>query len=98
MQWLPNALTASRLFILVPLMWLLATAGSTLSHQLAFGLFLLASLTDALDGWAARRFDCVINLGIFLPAGGQGVCHCSSYVPYVPISQPPLPAMESNLV
>ena len=65
MHWLPNTLTASRLVLLVPVMWLLASGESTASRQLAFGLFLLASLTDTLDGWAARRLDCVSNLGTF---------------------------------
>lgn len=66
MHWLPNALTLSRLVLLVPLMWLLAVAQGASSYRLAFALFLLASLTDTLDGWAARRLGCVSNPGIFL--------------------------------
>jgi CDP-diacylglycerol--glycerol-3-phosphate 3-phosphatidyltransferase len=29
-------------------------------------IFLLASFTDLVDGWVARRFDCVTHLGAFL--------------------------------
>jgi CDP-diacylglycerol--glycerol-3-phosphate 3-phosphatidyltransferase len=46
-------------------MWLLAAGQGASYPRLAFGLFLLASLTDTLDGWAARRFGCVSNLGTF---------------------------------
>jgi len=66
MTWIPNVLTASRLVLLLPIMGLLSTGGSPAAHWLALALFLLASLTDWLDGWAARRIGCASNLGIFL--------------------------------
>jgi CDP-diacylglycerol--glycerol-3-phosphate 3-phosphatidyltransferase len=65
MRWLPNVLTASRLVLLLPVMILLATAQDASSYRLAFGLFLVAALTDTLDGWAARRLQCVSNIGTF---------------------------------
>ncbi|MEZ5541903.1 MAG: CDP-diacylglycerol--glycerol-3-phosphate 3-phosphatidyltransferase [Pseudomonadota bacterium] len=61
--WIPNLLTLSRLVLLVPLLWLL-DAGT--APFWSFGLFLAASLTDALDGYAARRLGCAGNLGTFL--------------------------------
>ena len=65
-NWIPNLLTASRLVLLLPIMALLLAAdGERWAHWLAFGLFLLASLTDALDGWAARRLGSASNIGIF---------------------------------
>jgi CDP-diacylglycerol--glycerol-3-phosphate 3-phosphatidyltransferase len=65
MRWLPNVLTASRLIMLLPIMGLLAMAQGAASYRLAFGLFLIAALTDTLDGWAARRLGCVSNIGTF---------------------------------
>jgi len=65
MHWLPHVLTASRLVLLLPVMGLLATTEGTTAYRLTFGLFLLAALTDAVDGWTARRFGCVSNLGTF---------------------------------
>jgi CDP-diacylglycerol--glycerol-3-phosphate 3-phosphatidyltransferase len=62
--WIPNLLTASRLLLLLPIMGLLSL-GDTWAHWLAFALFLIASITDWLDGWAARRLGCTSNLGIF---------------------------------
>ena len=66
MRWLPNALTVSRILMLVPLMWMLASAENSMAYRVAFGLFLVASISDGLDGWAARRLGCVSNIGIFL--------------------------------
>jgi CDP-diacylglycerol--glycerol-3-phosphate 3-phosphatidyltransferase len=65
MHRLPHLLTASRLVLLLPVMGLLAMAQGENSYRLAFGLFLIAALTDALDGWTARRLGCVSNLGTF---------------------------------
>jgi len=62
--WIPNLLTASRLLLLLPIMALLAGGGSV-AHWWALALFLLASLTDSLDGWAARRLGCASNIGTF---------------------------------
>ena len=65
MRWLPNVLTASRLVLLLPVMALLAMGHDVSSYRLAFGLYLIAALTDTLDGWAARRLQCVSNIGTF---------------------------------
>jgi CDP-diacylglycerol---glycerol-3-phosphate 3-phosphatidyltransferase len=65
MRWLPNVLTASRLVLLLPVMVLLAKAHDASSYRLAFVLFLISALTDALDGWAARRLQCESNIGTF---------------------------------
>ncbi|WP_020565153.1 CDP-diacylglycerol--glycerol-3-phosphate 3-phosphatidyltransferase [Methylosarcina fibrata] len=66
MTWLPNFLTLSRILLLLPVMGMLAEAENTITFQLAFGLFLIAALTDLVDGWAARRWHCVSNVGAFL--------------------------------
>lgn len=66
MTWLPNLLTVSRIILLPPIMGLLSTAENAATYRLAFGLFLVAALTDLGDGWAARRLNCVSNVGAFL--------------------------------
>jgi CDP-diacylglycerol--glycerol-3-phosphate 3-phosphatidyltransferase len=86
--WIPHSLTLSRLVLLVPILWLLA-AGT--APVWAFGLFLAASLTDALDGWAARRLGCAGNLGTFLDPLADKVfanvllvwlaCHHADWIP-----------------
>lgn len=67
MKVLPNLLTLSRIFLLIPVILLLGWAGDQPPiMRYAFMIFLLASLTDLVDGWVARRFDCVTHLGAFL--------------------------------
>jgi len=65
MCWIPNSLTLSRLVLLLPVI-LLFQSGTAAARWWAFALFLVASITDALDGWAARRLNCAGNVGIFL--------------------------------
>ncbi|EIC29787.1 MULTISPECIES: CDP-diacylglycerol--glycerol-3-phosphate 3-phosphatidyltransferase [Methylomicrobium] len=65
MTWLPNLLTLSRIVMLLPVMGLLAETDSA-DYRWAFALFLAAGLTDLVDGWAARRLNCVSNVGAFL--------------------------------
>lgn len=67
MNVLANLLTLSRIFLLIPIALLLGWYGNDPQIiRYAFIIFLLASLTDLVDGWVARRFDCVTNLGAFL--------------------------------
>lgn len=65
MSSIPHLLTASRLLLLLPILALLIGGGSAEAHWVAFGLFLLAGVTDFLDGWAARRIGSASNIGTF---------------------------------
>jgi phosphatidylglycerophosphate synthase len=58
-QWLPNALTSTRLILGVPI--LLAAVND--AWTLAFGLFALALITDFLDGLAAKKLNAYSKLG-----------------------------------
>jgi nicotinamide-nucleotide amidase len=62
---LPNALTVSRL-LAIPVLMALLIADFPYHDQVAAGLFVLASLTDTLDGNLARRRGQVTELGKFL--------------------------------
>lgn len=60
---LPNVLTIIRLF-LVPVFILVYSGGDTLSSRLLAALiFLLASVTDVLDGYIARKYNKVTDFG-----------------------------------
>lgn len=59
---LPNALTAARLAVLPLFWWVLLEADD--GHSVtAFVIFGLASLTDWLDGWLARRYGSFSRFG-----------------------------------
>ncbi len=68
---LPNSLTLLRIFIVPLLVVVLLTKFSEdwvglPQHIAGVSLFLIAALTDALDGWIARRRRQVSKLGILL--------------------------------
>jgi len=56
---LPNILTILRLLLIAPLMWALVRQ----SYDLALAIFAFAGLTDALDGYLARRFSWTSRFG-----------------------------------
>lgn len=62
---LPNALTLFRIF-LVPLLVVVLLTRMPAKEYLALGVFLVAALTDLLDGWIARKLKKVTRLGMLL--------------------------------
>ena len=59
---LPNILTLSRIAIIPPLVWLIALPQAWAAWA-AGAVFLLASATDFVDGFAARRLQVVSHFG-----------------------------------
>ena len=73
----PNKITISRIFLipifliimLVPFSWgeiTLLGASMPVTHFVGALIFILASTTDWIDGYYARKYDLVTNLGKFL--------------------------------
>jgi cardiolipin synthase len=56
---IPNAITVARILLVAPTAWLLLEE----RYGAAFGLFLVAGLSDALDGQLAKRFGWQTPLG-----------------------------------
>lgn len=74
---IPNKITLSRILLIplfiilleIPYDWPAYSIGATeipLGHLLAGILFILASVTDWVDGYYARKYNLVTNLGKFL--------------------------------
>ncbi|HAF88130.1 MAG: phosphatidylglycerophosphate synthase [Legionellaceae bacterium] len=59
---LPNTLTLLRFILIIPFLYCLYHK----AYEAAFYLYFVAGLTDALDGWLARRLDSQSTLGSFL--------------------------------
>lgn len=65
MKHLPNILTMMRLF-LIPVFIYLFFSGTEEAHVYALLIYLLAGLTDVLDGYLARKYQVISVTGIVL--------------------------------
>ncbi len=63
-MYVPNIITITRLFLVPVIIWLIVAD----KPFTAFVVFLVAGLTDALDGFLARRFGWQTELGAYLDA------------------------------
>lgn len=73
---IPNLITILRL-LLVPVVIVAITQGR---WDLAFGLFLLAGVSDGIDGWIARRFNQRSELGALMDPLADKALLVSIYV------------------
>lgn len=75
-MYVPNIITITRLFLVPVIIWLIV-ADKPLT---AFVVFLVAGLTDAIDGFLARRFGWQTELGAYLDAIADKALLMSVYV------------------
>jgi len=87
---LPNKLTMLRvLMIPVFLFVLMMGTGGEYSRYIATAIFVLASLTDALDGYIARKYDLVTNFGKFMDPIADKVLVCSAMIAMIELGSIP---------
>ena len=65
---IPNAVTLSRIPLMLTVVALLAYHPFAGAHTVALAIFLSAALTDWLDGWLARRMGQTSTFGKFMDA------------------------------
>ena len=88
---LPNKLTVMRV-ILIPffVVSLLAFNGQVqILRHLACGNFIVASLTDMLDGKIARKYNLVTNFGKFMDPLADKLLVCSALICLIQLGQMP---------
>lgn len=73
---IPNLLTFARIAI-CPILVLLLHNGN---YEMALVLFIAAGITDGLDGYIAKRFDYVSNLGAVLDPVADKLLIASAYI------------------
>lgn len=73
---LANLLSLARLLSVPVIIWLILVE----SWHYALGLFILAGITDALDGWIAKRFKMRTELGAYLDPIADKAMLMSIYV------------------
>jgi len=86
LSWLPNAISLLRIALILPILLLFANN----EFGWALGLFLIAGLSDGVDGYLAKRFDWNTRLGAFLdPAGDKLLVAWSfgtlAYLGHIPV-------------
>jgi cardiolipin synthase len=60
---IPNLITLGRILLVPVVVWAIATPGAM---WIAFVLFLAAGVSDAIDGYLAKRFQMTTELGAYL--------------------------------
>jgi cardiolipin synthase len=72
---LANLITIGRLILVPVIVWLLILE----AYPWALGVFAVAALSDAADGWLARRLNAVSDLGRYLDPLADKVMLVSTY-------------------
>jgi CDP-diacylglycerol---glycerol-3-phosphate 3-phosphatidyltransferase len=62
----PNKLTILRIILVPFIMFFYLADFLSWGKYVAFGIFIIAAFTDFLDGYIARKYNCVTTLGKFL--------------------------------
>ncbi len=90
---LPNKLTVFRVILIVPFVlvmlgsyaewpWYMALFGGIAGYAdyIALGIFIIASLTDLLDGRIARKYNLVTNFGKFMDPLADKLLVCAALI------------------
>lgn len=85
---LPNKLTILRI-ILVPVyvFLLLSNCFGDITRWIALAVFILASLTDLLDGKIARKYNLITNFGKFMDPLADKMLVCSALICLVELNR-----------
>lgn len=73
---IPNLITLARILLVPVMVWAIAAG----EMQVAFALFLLAGLSDLIDGFLAKRFNMATELGAYLDPLADKALIVSIYV------------------
>jgi len=83
---IPNLITLARILLVPVLVWAIASD----QIRIAFGLFLAAGVSDAIDGFLAKRFGMATALGAYLDPLADKAMLVSIYVALAIIGAIPL--------
>lgn len=90
-RYLPNLLSLSRI-LLVPLLVVVLLTKFEGKEFVGLGVFLLASVTDLLDGWIARRFRLETRLGKLLDPAADKILTAAAFISLVEMEPTVVPA------
>ena len=86
----PNKLTIARI-VMIPFFvaFLMYDIAGSAGKWIALAVFIIASLTDTLDGYLARRDNLVTNFGKFMDPLADKLLVCSGLICFVGLGQLP---------
>ncbi|MFO1190403.1 MAG: CDP-alcohol phosphatidyltransferase family protein [Alphaproteobacteria bacterium] len=82
---IPNLLSLARLCCVPLVVWLILVR----RFDIALGVFMLAGVTDAIDGFIAKRFDAVTELGKFIDPLADKALLVSVYITLAAVGSMP---------
>lgn len=86
---LPNKLTIFRVILIPFFLVFLLVPGIPADNWIALGIFIVASLTDLLDGKIARKYNLVTNFGKFMDPLADKLLVCSAMICLIPSGKLP---------
>ena len=99
---LPNSITLTRIASIPIFMWLLTTKRIVGVHGeqelLAAGVFILASITDGIDGYLARKRGQITTMGILLDPLADKLMIAAAYITLVQINPRIVPAWMAVII
>ncbi len=81
---LPNKLTMFRI-VLIPVFLVLLFMGGQAMRYAALAVFCIASLTDCLDGYIARKYNLITNFGKFMDPLADKLLVCSAMIALISV-------------
>lgn len=100
---LPNYITLSRIFAVPLLIWILFSSRFAPGVRgerelLASAVFILASITDGIDGYLARRRDQITTMGMLLDPLADKLLICAAFISLVQLNPRIVPAWMAVVI
>jgi CDP-diacylglycerol---glycerol-3-phosphate 3-phosphatidyltransferase len=99
---LPNSITMSRILAVPLLIWILTWSGlpseNGAKELVATGLFILAAITDGLDGYLARRRQQITTIGMLLDPLADKLLVAAAFITLVQFNPRIVPAWVAVIV
>lgn len=89
---LPNKITMFRVVLIPFFVFFMLSDKIPCYNIIAAAIFIVASLTDMLDGMIARKYNLVSNFGKFMDPLADKLLVCSALICFVAIPSNPMPA------
>lgn len=86
---LPNTLTTIRMILIVPFVMIMQITPDGNGRFAALAIFIIASMTDFLDGYIARKNHLVTNFGKFMDPLADKLLVCSAMICLISTGQLP---------